>query len=93
MVWGSMQAGAGDLCALCGEQLYILERLCADGRFFHRNCFRCRTCEATLRPGDYGQHPGDGKQAWPCLGAWNLKLERNWGPGWWQQAQNGIFLP
>uniref|UniRef100_A0A8C7ABW7 Molecule interacting with CasL protein 1 n=1 Tax=Neovison vison TaxID=452646 RepID=A0A8C7ABW7_NEOVI len=54
------EAGAGDLCALCGEQLYILERLCADGRFFHRNCFRCRTCEATLRPGDYGQHPGDG---------------------------------
>ena len=67
MVWGLVQAGAGDLCALCGEQLYILERLCADGRFFHRNCFRCRTCEATLRPGGYGQHPGDGKWVWP----WN----------------------
>ncbi|XP_040330278.1 F-actin-monooxygenase MICAL1 isoform X4 [Herpailurus yagouaroundi] len=54
------EAGAGDLCALCGEHLYILERLCADGRFFHRSCFRCHTCEATLWPGGYEQHPGDG---------------------------------
>nr|XP_025861534.1 F-actin-monooxygenase MICAL1 [Vulpes vulpes] len=54
------EAGAGDLCALCGEHLYILERLCADGRFFHRSCFRCHTCEATLWPGGYQQHPGDG---------------------------------
>ncbi|XP_004406758.1 PREDICTED: protein-methionine sulfoxide oxidase MICAL1 isoform X2 [Odobenus rosmarus divergens] len=54
------EAGAGDLCALCGEHLYILERFCADGRFFHRSCFRCHTCEAMLRLGGYGQHPGDG---------------------------------
>uniref|UniRef100_A0A2K6EFS3 Molecule interacting with CasL protein 1 n=1 Tax=Propithecus coquereli TaxID=379532 RepID=A0A2K6EFS3_PROCO len=55
------EAGAGDLCALCGEQLYILERLCADGRFFHRSCFRCHTCEATLWPSGYGRHPEDGR--------------------------------
>uniref|UniRef100_A0A8C4PJC3 Molecule interacting with CasL protein 1 n=1 Tax=Equus asinus TaxID=9793 RepID=A0A8C4PJC3_EQUAS len=54
------EAGAGDVCALCGEHLYILERLCVDGRFFHRSCFHCHRCEATLRLGDYGQHPGDG---------------------------------
>ncbi|XP_008070597.1 F-actin-methionine sulfoxide oxidase MICAL1 isoform X2 [Carlito syrichta] len=54
------EAGAGDLCALCGEHLYILERLGTDGQFFHRNCFRCHACEATLWPGGYGQHPGDG---------------------------------
>ncbi|XP_037376099.1 F-actin-monooxygenase MICAL1 isoform X2 [Talpa occidentalis] len=54
------EADAGDLCALCGEHLYVLERLCADGRFFHRSCFRCHVCEATLWPSDYGQHPGDG---------------------------------
>lgn len=62
--WGSMQAGAGDLCALCGEHLYVLERLCVDGHFFHRSCFRCHTCEATLWPGGYEQHPGDGEWAW-----------------------------
>ncbi|KAF3831825.1 hypothetical protein GH733_000637 [Mirounga leonina] len=54
------EAGAGDLCALCGEHLYVLERSCADGRFFHRSCFRCHSCEAILWPGGYGQHPGDG---------------------------------
>uniref|UniRef100_A0A5F9C451 [F-actin]-monooxygenase MICAL1 n=1 Tax=Oryctolagus cuniculus TaxID=9986 RepID=A0A5F9C451_RABIT len=51
--------GPGDLCALCGERLYVLERLCADGRFFHRSCFRCHSCEATLWPGSYAQHPED----------------------------------
>ncbi|XP_060046633.1 F-actin-monooxygenase MICAL1 isoform X2 [Erinaceus europaeus] len=55
------QANSGDLCALCGEQLYVLERLCVDGHFFHRSCFCCPICEATLWPGDYGQHPGDGR--------------------------------
>ncbi|XP_013366271.1 PREDICTED: protein-methionine sulfoxide oxidase MICAL1 isoform X1 [Chinchilla lanigera] len=55
-----VQAGARDLCALCGEHLYILERFCVDGHFFHRSCFRCRACEATLWPGGYGQHPEDG---------------------------------
>uniref|UniRef100_A0A287D6V4 Molecule interacting with CasL protein 1 n=1 Tax=Ictidomys tridecemlineatus TaxID=43179 RepID=A0A287D6V4_ICTTR len=54
------EASAGDLCALCGKHLYILERFCVDGHFFHRSCFRCHTCEATLWPGDYGQHPEDG---------------------------------
>ncbi|KAF6115030.1 microtubule associated monooxygenase, calponin and LIM domain containing 1 [Phyllostomus discolor] len=52
--------GSEELCALCGEHLYILERVCADGRFYHRSCFCCRICEATLWPGGYGQHPGDG---------------------------------
>uniref|UniRef100_A0A1S5UZH2 [F-actin]-monooxygenase MICAL1 n=1 Tax=Homo sapiens TaxID=9606 RepID=A0A1S5UZH2_HUMAN len=55
-----LEAGAGDLCALCGEHLYVLERLCVNGHFFHRSCFRCHTCEATLWPGGYEQHPGDG---------------------------------
>uniref|UniRef100_A0A452VNP8 F-actin monooxygenase n=1 Tax=Ursus maritimus TaxID=29073 RepID=A0A452VNP8_URSMA len=66
----NQEAGAGELCALCGEHLYILERLCAEGRFFHRNCFRCHTCEAMLWQGGYGQHPEDGKwgQLWPHNG-------------------------
>uniref|UniRef100_A0A7J8GR50 [F-actin]-monooxygenase MICAL1 n=1 Tax=Molossus molossus TaxID=27622 RepID=A0A7J8GR50_MOLMO len=54
------EAGGEDLCALCGKHLYILERLCADGRFYHRSCFCCRVCEAALWPGGYEQHPEDG---------------------------------
>ncbi|XP_044532624.1 F-actin-monooxygenase MICAL1 [Gracilinanus agilis] len=54
------EAEDGDSCALCGERLYILERICADGRFFHRSCFQCHSCEAPLWPEGYRQHPGDG---------------------------------
>ncbi|XP_027711436.1 F-actin-monooxygenase MICAL1 [Vombatus ursinus] len=54
------EAEAGDLCSLCGERLYILERICADGRFFHRRCFQCHSCEAPLWPEGYRQHAGDG---------------------------------
>uniref|UniRef100_A0A8D1EWZ4 Molecule interacting with CasL protein 1 n=1 Tax=Sus scrofa TaxID=9823 RepID=A0A8D1EWZ4_PIG len=54
------EASAEDLCALCGQHLYILERLSVEGRFFHRSCFRCWVCEVTLWPGAYGQHPEDG---------------------------------
>ncbi|XP_019514521.1 PREDICTED: protein-methionine sulfoxide oxidase MICAL1 [Hipposideros armiger] len=54
------EASAGDLCALCRGPLYILERVCADNCFYHRSCFRCHICEATLWPGGYRQHPGDG---------------------------------
>lgn len=61
VICGLVQGEAGDVCALCGEQLYILERLCADGRFFHRSCFRCHVCEATLWPGGYQQHLEDGE--------------------------------
>uniref|UniRef100_A0A5F8HKQ5 Molecule interacting with CasL protein 1 n=1 Tax=Monodelphis domestica TaxID=13616 RepID=A0A5F8HKQ5_MONDO len=57
---GLGQAEDGDSCALCGERLYILERICADGRFFHRSCFHCHSCEAPLWPEGYRQHPGDG---------------------------------
>lgn len=57
---GSVQAGAEDLCERCGKRLYLLERFCVDGHFFHRSCFCCHTCEATLWPGGYGQHLEDG---------------------------------
>ncbi|CAH6778257.1 F-actin-monooxygenase MICAL1 [Phodopus roborovskii] len=54
------EAGAQDVCELCGKHLYLLERFCVDGHFFHRSCFRCHTCEVTLWPGGYEQHPADG---------------------------------
>lgn len=30
-----------------------MERLSAEGRFFHRGCFRCEYCHTTLRLGNY----------------------------------------
>uniref|UniRef100_A0A672U824 Molecule interacting with CasL protein 1 n=1 Tax=Strigops habroptila TaxID=2489341 RepID=A0A672U824_STRHB len=44
---------SSDACYFCGRRVYILERASAEGRFFHRGCFQCRQCGATLRLGDY----------------------------------------
>lgn len=44
---------SSDACYFCGRRVYVLERASAEGRFFHRGCFQCRQCGATLRLGDY----------------------------------------
>ncbi|XP_064491825.1 F-actin-monooxygenase MICAL1 isoform X4 [Pseudopipra pipra] len=49
-----------DACYFCGSHVYILERASAEGRFFHRGCFQCRRCGATLRLGDYAFNEEDG---------------------------------
>ncbi|XP_058711620.1 F-actin-monooxygenase MICAL1 isoform X2 [Poecile atricapillus] len=49
-----------DACYICGRRVYILERASAEGRFFHRGCFQCQRCGATLRLGDYAFNEEDG---------------------------------
>ncbi|NXE30150.1 MICA3 monooxygenase, partial [Ardeotis kori] len=51
---------SSDACYFCGRRVYILERASAEGRFFHRGCFQCRRCGATLRLGDYAFDEEDG---------------------------------
>ncbi|XP_010142071.1 PREDICTED: protein-methionine sulfoxide oxidase MICAL1 [Buceros rhinoceros silvestris] len=51
---------SSDACYFCGHRVYILERASAEGRFFHRGCFQCRHCGATLRLGDYAFDEEDG---------------------------------
>jgi hypothetical protein len=36
-------------CHFCGKQVYLMERLSAEGVYFHRGCFRCEYCGTTLR--------------------------------------------
>lgn len=52
---------SSDACYFCGRRVYILERASAEGRFFHRGCFQCRRCGATLRLGDYAFDEEDGE--------------------------------
>ncbi|KAM6040930.1 F-actin-monooxygenase MICAL1 isoform 1-T4 [Theristicus caerulescens] len=51
---------SSDACYFCGHRVYILERASAEGRFFHRGCFQCWQCGATLRLGDYAFDEEDG---------------------------------
>ncbi|XP_061627404.1 F-actin-monooxygenase mical1 isoform X1 [Phyllopteryx taeniolatus] len=49
-----------EACYFCGGKVYVLERISAEGKFFHRGCFACRRCGATLRLGDYAFHRDTG---------------------------------
>ncbi|XP_065222209.1 F-actin-monooxygenase Mical isoform X2 [Planococcus citri] len=45
--------GASEMCHFCSKRVYLMERLSAEGRFFHRGCFRCEYCGISLRLGNY----------------------------------------
>uniref|UniRef100_A0A673CI66 F-actin monooxygenase n=1 Tax=Sphaeramia orbicularis TaxID=375764 RepID=A0A673CI66_9TELE len=42
---------SNDKCHSCDRRVYMVERICAEGLYFHRECFRCSTCSSTLRQG------------------------------------------
>ncbi|CAB1313573.1 unnamed protein product [Coregonus sp. 'balchen'] len=41
--------GGSDVCFFCRKRVYVMERLSAEGKFFHRSCFKCDYCGTTLR--------------------------------------------
>ncbi|XP_063910591.1 F-actin-monooxygenase Mical isoform X3 [Zophobas morio] len=44
---------ASEFCHFCGKRVYLMERLSAEGRFFHHGCFKCQYCNTQLRLGSY----------------------------------------
>ncbi|XP_064019832.1 F-actin-monooxygenase MICAL2 isoform X3 [Pogoniulus pusillus] len=53
--------GGSDICYFCKKRVYVMERLSAEGHFFHRECFRCDVCSTTLRLGIYAFDVEEGK--------------------------------
>ncbi|MGH0140511.1 UNVERIFIED_CONTAM: hypothetical protein FKN15_019770 [Acipenser sinensis] len=53
--------GGSDSCHFCTKRVYVMERLSAEGRFFHRECFRCDSCNTILRMGIYAFDTEEGK--------------------------------
>uniref|UniRef100_A0A3Q3WQN3 Molecule interacting with CasL protein 1 n=1 Tax=Mola mola TaxID=94237 RepID=A0A3Q3WQN3_MOLML len=50
---GPTEARVHTECYFCGQRVYVLERISAKGKFFHRSCFSCHQCGITLRLGGY----------------------------------------
>ncbi|XP_042528054.1 F-actin-monooxygenase MICAL3 [Dipodomys spectabilis] len=53
--------GGSDTCYFCQKRVYVMERLSAEGKFFHRSCFKCEFCATTLRLSAYAYDTEDGK--------------------------------
>lgn len=60
----SVRPESSNACYFCARRIYILERASAEGLFFHRSCFQCWRCGATLRLGDYAFNEEDGECVW-----------------------------
>ncbi|GAB1292563.1 F-actin monooxygenase [Apodemus speciosus] len=56
-----LSLGGKDTCYFCKKRVYVMERLSAEGHFFHRECFRCSVCTATLRLAAYAFDCDEGK--------------------------------
>ncbi|XP_046890944.1 protein-methionine sulfoxide oxidase mical2b isoform X2 [Hypomesus transpacificus] len=53
--------GGSDTCHFCRKRVYVMERLGAEGLFFHRECLRCDVCSCTLRLGGHAFDSQQGK--------------------------------
>ncbi|XP_072529105.1 protein-methionine sulfoxide oxidase mical3b isoform X10 [Salminus brasiliensis] len=56
-----VSVGGSDVCYFCGRRVYVMERLSAEGKFFHRSCFQCDHCSSTLRLSNYAYDQLQGK--------------------------------
>ncbi|KAM7406113.1 hypothetical protein PAMP_000512 [Pampus punctatissimus] len=52
---------SSDKCHSCERRVYMVERVCAEGLYFHRECFRCSTCGSALRQGAHAFDSEQGK--------------------------------
>lgn len=57
--------GGSDTCYFCRRRVYVMERLSAEGKFFHRSCFKCEFCATTLRLSAYAYALEDGEPPAP----------------------------
>ncbi|KAG5573411.1 hypothetical protein H5410_063177 [Solanum commersonii] len=51
-------AGTTQKCMACEKTVYLVDKLTADNRVFHKACFRCHHCKGTLKLSNYNSFEG-----------------------------------
>nr|XP_018901985.1 PREDICTED: uncharacterized protein LOC109033694 isoform X4 [Bemisia tabaci] len=46
-------------CKQCGKAVFVMEQIKAEGHVWHKNCFRCKTCNKQLTVDTYSSHEGE----------------------------------
>ncbi|XP_054892128.1 MICAL-like protein 1 [Poeciliopsis prolifica] len=52
------------VCSLCFKPVHLIQKRLADGKVYHRGCFRCKVCRCVLLPGSYA--PGSAQTSFIC---------------------------
>ncbi|KAL3843847.1 hypothetical protein ACJIZ3_001250 [Penstemon smallii] len=50
--------GTTQKCTACFRTVYLVDRLAADNRIYHKACFRCHHCNGTLKLGNFNSFEG-----------------------------------
>ncbi|XP_010938994.1 LIM domain-containing protein WLIM1 isoform X2 [Elaeis guineensis] len=50
--------GTQTKCTACSKTVYLVDKLTADNRIYHKACFRCHHCQGTLKLGNYNSFEG-----------------------------------
>ncbi|KAL3611559.1 hypothetical protein D5086_002579 [Populus alba] len=51
-------AGTQQKCMACDKTVYLVDKLTADNRIYHKACFRCHHCRGTLKLSNYSSFEG-----------------------------------
>ncbi|XP_041272705.1 MICAL-like protein 1 isoform X2 [Onychostruthus taczanowskii] len=60
----SRRSALSSTCAACQQHVHLVQRYLAEGKLYHRQCFRCKECSSTLLPGSY--KPGSEAGTFVC---------------------------
>ncbi|NXW53882.1 MILK1 protein, partial [Eurystomus gularis] len=60
----SQRTKLSSTCAACQQHVHLVQRYLAEGKLYHRQCFRCKECSSTLLPGSY--KPGSEAGTFVC---------------------------